>query len=57
MGLINEPKKRKTSHKEEQEKLISLITFRCTNAELEQLKADAKKDKRTISNFIHSKLF
>lgn len=57
MGLINAKKKGNTLNKKEQEMLSSFVTFRCTSAELEQLKADAKKDKRTISNFIHSKLF
>lgn len=57
MGLINEPKKREIQNKKEQDLLASFVTFRCTNAELEKLKAQAKADKRNLSNFIHSRLF
>ena len=57
MGLINEPKKKEIQNKKEQDPLASFVTFRCTNAELEKLKAQAKADKRNLSNFIHSRLF
>ena len=58
MEVINTNQKtKKTAYKPDQEALSSFVTFRVTNAELEQLKDQAKADKRNLSNFIHSKLF
>ena len=43
--------------KKQDEKLIRLVTFRLTNKEYEELLKLAKQEKRSVSNFIHSKLF
>jgi|Laugresp1bdmlbsn_1035097.scaffolds.fasta_scaffold05569_4 hypothetical protein len=58
MGVINtEPKAQVPSQKASQDNLEAMVTFRLTSKQLDELKAKAKKEKRSISNFIKTQLF
>lgn len=56
--LINtEPKQSSTAQKGDQDNSESIVAFRLTSKQLEELKSNAIKEKRSVSNFIKSKLF
>ena len=58
----NEVKAKKTNQvvkelNQENKKLESFISFRCSNEQLETIKKLSKQENRTISSFIKNKLF
>lgn len=62
MLVNNEVKAKKLNQQvkelnQENKLLSSVVGIRVSNVQLEQLKAEAKKEKRSISNLIKSKLF
>lgn len=58
MGIINtEPKAAAVRQTTNQERLDAFVTFRLSSQELHELKLKAKKEKRTISNYIKTQLF
>lgn len=58
MGIINtEPKSNIPSQKANQNNLDALVTFRLTSQQLQELKLQAIKEKRSVSNYIKNHLF
>lgn len=62
MIINNEVKVKKLNQEvkelnQENKSLSSVVGIRISNVQLEQLKSEAKKEKRSISNLIKSKLF
>lgn len=56
--LINtEPKQSSQTQRTDQDNSESIVAFRLTSKQLEELKSNAIKEKRSVSNFIKSKLF
>lgn len=43
--------------KESNKSLYSMVAFRLTNQQLHKLKLEAVKEKRSVSNYIKTKLF
>lgn len=62
MIINNEVKAKKLNQEvkqlnQENKSLSSVVGIRISNVQLEQLKSEARKEKRSISNLIKSKLF
>jgi hypothetical protein len=58
MGIINtEPKSNIPSQKSNQNNLDAFVTFRLTSQQLQELKLQAIKEKRSTSNYIKNYLF
>lgn len=62
MIINNEVKAKKLNQEvkqlnQENKSLSSVVGIRISNVQLEQLKSEARKQKRSISNLIKSKLF